>query len=1835
MFARIFKVRTAALGFVWALLAAPLIVGLYVYAAATSNANTEATYDLQPVINSQTVPPLVMLVMSRDEQLYNKAYSDYTDLNGDGIIDATYNNAFVYGGYFGSDLCYSYNGVYKADNAATNHQCSGEWSGNFLNWLTMSRLDVVRQVLYGGLRTTDTATQTVLQRAAIPNDLHAWVKVYNNADADLYTPFDSSASPVSFCNTSDYNPVNGKPSSGPLIRVAQGNWSEWSATERQQCRWNDDYANANNAPKSDGLGLQEYTVLVDVCDNTPASGLQEPSCRKYTDTIGVDHYKPAGLLQQYGETDKMRFGLMTGSYSDPRSGGRLRRNIGLFAGNGGNPAACVAGDEVELDNGTFCNQTAGTEGIVNTLNQFELLGWQPPTGWAGGDGGVDNDNCYAWGGRARNGNGGTWVLDNPGGGDRHCSAWGNPLSEIYAEALRYIEGNGSGPTAAFVNGKDQDYLPSIPDKIAWKDPYRDPTNKADPGNPYCASCSILVLSTGLNSFDSDEIPADGAGIDALTATDEVGDDEGITNGSFLIGRVLGKLTDNGTISPASLALGASIDTNADACTAKVIDKLSDAIGICPDVPSLEGSYDIAGLAFKAWASNIDLRPDLVNSQNKPATFLNHVQTYTVALAESLPSFNIPVGANTINFSPFCQSNTNGGAQIASPNWSICDLGAVEVGTRTAIVGTNYVYGRPLLPDNSAGSYSFTWEDSTFGSDHDLDSTDVLTWCVGAQCSYQSAQTQAGTRKNLDGSTFTGYDICWRSDHNAANPDYSPACAASGDKPNVPANQVLVRVETTSTAGGYAMLEGYNITGTTTDGVVRTELAPGSFCSIMTGQVDPSCGWYQPVVQSFTVGNSPVQRLQNPLYYAAKYGGFQDSNANGKPDLTSEWDAINNETGATIPDGLPDNFFPVHNPSLLATELGNALNAIIKRTGSGTAAAVVSNSINGDGVVYRALYQPETQDAKLNKVFWTGTLDALWTDSFGLLREDKNGNAQLDDYDVDPIVVFFTDANNVSKFNECQPNDPTKFVPSKFDPNNLAGTCPNNNGRLDQDLDNLKTVWDAQQHLWDSSGAFAKGITSQRTPYSANSDTGRYIFTWIDKKHDGLVDSGEQTDFVWSNNTGTCATGFCGIDNGGGTVSGDFGFLNTAKPTEAECIVDWVRGEESDATNKCGLRSRTIDGTAFGGSPGNVVTRLGDIIDSTPLVVGRPAEAYDLLYGDNSFAAFKSYYRDRRQVAYVGANDGMLHAFNGGFFDAADHKLTLSGPVGAYTASATQHPLGGEIWAYIPGNLLPHLRWLTDPQYQAEHVFYVDGNAVATDAKVFSDDSDPLNPSGAPCANTAAGAQCHPGGWGTILVVPFRLGGGMITVPTPLADDGTAYDPANCKPAVCVKQTSYSAYVVLDVTDPEQPPTVLAELHPASDDGDGQSFTTSVPAFAVMRNPSSGTPNKFFLFIGSGPTGADNSGVSSAVTSTAPLRLYAYDMGCFTGQSGGCSATAPIRSFDLSNAGAVGEAKNSFAGDLIASDFDLDAQAEAVYFGSVRDPGKGGSPVEFEGSLWKLALDENTDQATWKTELMYDAQKPVLARPTIALNNRGAPEVYIGTGRLLSKDDLSTTTQQQIVGMIDPDPGVLPAGDAQSDFTLPFNKNGSDFEDVTNVMVCGDTTGKLCTLNTVTGDPSGAKTFSDLEILFDKSKANGGKAGFFLNLTAPGTSPAERVVSAQALLGGILITNAFTPGMGVCNNVGTGVEFAMNYRTGTGDPSFIPSDGSGTGFGMNAGGMVNVSTSLGAGLPASPSLHVGTGTGNRELTACTQTSTGTIICEKISTLSGVLSREVSWREPLDQ
>jgi type IV pilus assembly protein PilY1 len=193
-------------------------------------------YTLTPPFLTAAAPPLVMLVMGRSHKLYYEAYNDASDLDGDGDLDVGYKpDEIDYYGYFDSYKCYEYDSGGKkmfrpkslsvANAAGTNFKaCAGanEWGGDFLNYLTMSRMDAMRKVLYGGYRAQDDADdkETVLQRVYIPNDAHSWGKEYTNVATDGYDITEYSPLSLPNANTRHlFASTSLKENEEPMLRV--------------------------------------------------------------------------------------------------------------------------------------------------------------------------------------------------------------------------------------------------------------------------------------------------------------------------------------------------------------------------------------------------------------------------------------------------------------------------------------------------------------------------------------------------------------------------------------------------------------------------------------------------------------------------------------------------------------------------------------------------------------------------------------------------------------------------------------------------------------------------------------------------------------------------------------------------------------------------------------------------------------------------------------------------------------------------------------------------------------------------------------------------------------------------------------------------------------------------------------------------------------------------------------------------------------------------------------------------------------------------------------------------------------------------------------------------------------------------------------------------------------------------------------------------------------------------------------------------------------------------------------------------------------------------------
>jgi type IV pilus assembly protein PilY1 len=81
-----------------------------------------------------------------------------------------------------------------------------------------------------------------------------------------------------------------------------------------------------------------------------------------------------------------------------------------------------------------------------------------------------------------------------------------------------------------------------------------------------------------------------------------------------------------------------------------------------------------------------------------------------------------------------------------------------------------------------------------------------------------------------------------------------------------------------------------------------------------------------------------------------------------------------------------------------------------------------------------------------------------------------------------------------------------------------------------------------------------------------------------------------------------------------------------------------------------LRGDTSQELAKGGAYRDRAALLGDIVDSKPEVVAAPSFPYYDSFNPG-YSAFKSANAGRDTIVYVGANDGMMHAFDGSLTSA--------------------------------------------------------------------------------------------------------------------------------------------------------------------------------------------------------------------------------------------------------------------------------------------------------------------------------------------------------------------------------------------------------------------------------------------------------------------------------------------------------------------------------------------------------------------------------------------------------
>ena len=501
----------------------------------------------------------------------------------------------------------------------------------------------------------------------------------------------------------------------------------------------------------------------------------------------------------------------------------------------------------------------------------------------------------------------------------------------------------------------------------------------------------------------------------------------------------------------------------------------------------------------------------------------------------------------------------------------------------------------------------------------------------------------------------------------------------------------------------------------------------------------------------------------------------------------------------------------------------------------------------------------------------------------------------------------------------------------FHPTNWWGSLQANDLAYDSGTDSIVTVANA---TWDASCVLTGGSCPAMNSASPPSVTA-------------------QATRVVLSNDGTTAGGNGVAFTAGGLAAGQLTSLQDSSTSAPQ--IDYLRGGRSREANNSGgtYRIRT--------------SVLGDIVDSSPTWVGYPNSNYKGPWTDklgtaanatmaeaSTYAAWASGKATRKNVLYVGANDGMLHGFSTGSFAA---------PVGAADpVFDSTYNTGAELIAYVPAQVIsvihPALS-TTDP--------ILAGQQAAID---FSNPSYVHNFFVDATPGTGDLYYGSPATWHTWLV--GGLGPGGHSAPGAIQDN------------TAIISQPVSALFALDVTDPSL-------------------FTESNAASLVVGEWNSST-----ISCNIGPT---NCGIHLGQTLGTPVirRLHDGTWGVIFGNGTnsynlGVSATAGHSGLFIMHVSATGTktfqyidagaGPNGGIVQVAAADLDGDHITDYVYAGDVL------------GNLYRFDLTASS-ASSWSVMKIFQTQswQPITSTPvvtSIPAPGSGNPKVLVsfGTGQKL-------------------------------------------------------------------------------------------------------------------------------------------------------------------------------------------------------------------------------------------
>ena len=463
------------------------------------------------------------------------------------------------------------------------------------------------------------------------------------------------------------------------------------------------------------------------------------------------------------------------------------------------------------------------------------------------------------------------------------------------------------------------------------------------------------------------------------------------------------------------------------------------------------------------------------------------------------------------------------------------------------------------------------------------------------------------------------------------------------------------------------------TGTCTGPTIAPSTKPNNLCTdnVPSNGLDVATSQH---MTTFTLGlGAQGQMVYSPTHWTDTSGDFYDvkmgTAANASKGICSwqtsgacNWPTPSADSIANIDDlwhaaiNGRGSYYSATDPASLSSGLTSTLATIVNTPRPGTAAAAASSNPNitsSDNYVFSSSYK---------SVEWYGELIRQQIDTDGTLTEPQWSAMRLLDCATTPWTpgTSFVPGSNFNRGNACY------TVTQGYTSGDAFG-----NG----DLANTTVV---------------PGSPITRTIYTKGTN-GLISFKWAN------LSTEQQAFFTKPAINGLSQ--FCA--SGGTCLPANRQDNNTlAKGGAAgEALVEFLRGDRSKEGDEEGKYFRTRTHV------------LGDIVASEARYVKTPL----FRYGDTGYADYKAAQMDRAGMVYVGANDGMLHAFKA--------------------------ETGQEAWAYIPSMVLPDIHKLADKEYAAKHQFFVDNSPEVGDI--------------CPTAPTTA---CTGAQWKTILVGGLNRGG---------------------------------------------------------------------------------------------------------------------------------------------------------------------------------------------------------------------------------------------------------------------------------------------------------------------------------------------------------------------------------------------------------------------------------------------------------------------------------------------